>query len=78
MNSFNPELQLQNTKPAMRNKLKYFLTELKGFKFVITMVLEFKNQKVMMKQNIAPFIHPQRLKPLLRRVILMYLSQYSV
>ena len=30
-NSFNPELQLKDTEYAIRNKLKYLLTELKGF-----------------------------------------------
>ena len=55
-----------------------------------TLVLEFKKSKqinkqtnknleVMMKQNIAPFIRPQRLKELLVRVILMiYLNQPKV
>ena len=39
--SFNPELQLKDTKPAIRNKLKN-IVELRGFKFVTTLVLVFK------------------------------------
>ena len=47
-NSLNLELQLKDTKSAIRNKLidlltDSLLTELKGFKFVRTLVLEFKN-----------------------------------
>ena len=47
-NSLNLELQLKDTKSAIRNKLidlltDFLLTELKGFKFVRTLVLEFKN-----------------------------------
>ena len=34
LNSFTPELQLKNTESAIKNKLKYFLAELRGFKFV--------------------------------------------
>ena len=46
LNSFNPELQLKDTEFAFRNKLYYkkkkdLLSELKGFKFVATLVLEF-------------------------------------
>ena len=53
-NSLNLELQLKDTKSAIRNKLidlltDFLLTELKGFKFVRTLVLEFKNQKAMIK-----------------------------
>ena len=47
-NSLNLELQLKDTKSAIRNKLidlltDFLLTELKSFKFVRTLVLEFKN-----------------------------------
>ena len=53
-NSLNLELQLKDTKSAIRNKLidlltDFLLTELKGFKFMRTLVLEFKNQKAMIK-----------------------------
>ena len=33
LNLFDPELQLINTKPVIKNKLKEFLSELKSLKF---------------------------------------------
>ena len=42
LNSFNPEIQLKDTESAIKNKLTRILTELRGFKFVATLVLEFK------------------------------------
>ena len=47
LNSFNPELQLKGTAFVIRNKLKKLFTELRGFKFVTELVLEFK----MMEQH---------------------------
>ena len=38
LNSFNLELQLKNPESATINKLKYLITELRGFKFVTTLV----------------------------------------
>ena len=43
LNTFNPELQIKDTKSAIKNEIIYLLTELKGFKFVTTLVLELKN-----------------------------------
>ena len=43
LNSFKPELQLKDTESATKNKLIDLLSELKGFEFVTTIVLEFKN-----------------------------------
>ena len=42
LNSSNPELQPKDTESEIQNKLTDLLSELKGFKFVITLVLEFK------------------------------------
>ena len=42
MSSFNPELHIEYAEPGIRNKLIHLLTELKGFKFVMTLVIEFK------------------------------------
>ena len=39
LNSFNPELQL---KSPTKNNLKKLVSELRGFKFMTTLVLEFK------------------------------------
>ena len=45
LNSFNPEPQLKNTEFAFINRLKQLLIELRGFKFVATLVLVFKKIK---------------------------------
>ena len=42
LNSFNLELQLKDTESAIKSKLIELLTQLKGFKFVTTLVLVFK------------------------------------
>ena len=42
LNSFNPELQLKDTKFAIKTKLIELLTQLKGFKFVVTLVSVLK------------------------------------
>ena len=42
MNSFNPELQLKDTESGIKSKLIKLLTQLKGFKFMTTLVLVFK------------------------------------
>ena len=45
LNSFSRELQLKNTGSAIKNKLKYLLSELRGFNFVTILVLELKKIK---------------------------------
>ena len=40
--SFNPELQLKDTESAVKNELINLLSELKDFKLVTALVLEFK------------------------------------
>ena len=42
LNSFNPELQVKGSESAIKTKLIELLTQLKGFKFVTTLVLVFK------------------------------------
>ena len=42
LNSFNSELQLKDTESSIKNKPIYLSSELRGFKFVTTLVLEFK------------------------------------
>ena len=56
LNSFNPELQLKDTESANKSKLIESLTQLKGFKFVTTLVLVFK------KQSMTIFIQAQKQK----------------
>ena len=41
-NSFNPKLHLKNTKSAIKNKLKYLLSEYREFIYVTTLVIEFE------------------------------------
>ena len=43
LHSFNFELQIKDTESAIKNKLIDLLTQLKGFNFVTTLVLVFKN-----------------------------------
>ena len=43
LNSFNPELQIKHNESAINNKLKKTLTELRGFRFVATLILVLKN-----------------------------------
>ena len=42
LNSFNPELHLKDTESASKSNLIELLTQLKGFKFVTTLVLVLK------------------------------------
>ena len=42
MNSFNLELQLEDTESAIKSKLIELLTQLKDFKLMTTLVLVFK------------------------------------
>ena len=42
LNSLNAELQLKDTESAIKSKLIELLTQLRGFKFMITLVLTFK------------------------------------
>ena len=42
MNLFDPELQLVNTKPEIKNKLKGLLNELKNIKVQTVLVLHYK------------------------------------
>ena len=76
--SFNPQLQHKDTEFAIKNKLIDLLPKLKRFKF-LTLVLEFKKCKMMMKNYIAPFIRTHKQKQLLMKVtLMMYLNQSIV
>ena len=44
LNIFDPEFQLINTKPMIKNKLKELLSELKKFKVQTILVLDFKKR----------------------------------
>ena len=44
LNLFDPELQLINTKPVIKNKLKEFLSQLKKFKVQTVLVFDYKKR----------------------------------
>ena len=44
LNLFDPGLQLINTKPIIKNKLKELLSELKKFKIQSILVLDYKKK----------------------------------
>ena len=44
LNLFDPELQLINTKPVIRTKLKELLSELNRFKLQTILVLDYKKR----------------------------------
>ena len=44
LNLFDLQLQVINTKPMIKNKLKEMLSELKKFKFQTIIVLEYKKR----------------------------------
>ena len=44
LNLFDPQLQLINTKPVIKNKLKELLSELKKFKVPTILALECKKR----------------------------------
>ena len=44
LNLFDPELQLINTKPIIKNKLRELLTELKMLKVQTMLILEYKKR----------------------------------
>ena len=43
-NTFDPEIQLINTKPVIKNKLKELLSELKKFKVQAILLLDYKKR----------------------------------
>ena len=45
LNLFDPELQLFNSKPIIKSKLKRLLTELKKFKVQSKLALDYKKKK---------------------------------
>ena len=71
LNSFNPDIQLKDTEYAIRNKLIDLVTELKDFKFMTILALEFKKEKMMIKKYIVPFTRMQKQKQLLMKVTLI-------
>ena len=76
LNSFNPELQLEDTESAIRNKLKDLLTELRGFKFMTTLVVEFKKIESDDATKYTTFYSNSEAKTIINVVtLMMYLNQ---
>ena len=77
LNSLNPELQLKDIESAIKNKLIDLLSELRGFKFVTTLVLESKKIESNDESKYSTFYSNSKQKELLMKVILMrYLDQF--
>ena len=55
-NLFDPRLQLINTKPMIKNKLKELLSELKKFKVQTTLILEYKKRNYKIFHSSAKLI----------------------
>ena len=60
LNSFNPELQLEDTESAVKSKLIDLSIQLKGFAFVTTLALVFKKIESKDKKNIEIFVQVQK------------------
>ena len=57
LNRFDPELQLINTKPIIKSKLKELLSELKKFKVHTVLVLDYDLIIIISKEmTVKPFI----------------------
>ena len=79
LNSFNSELQLKDSEYSVRNKTKHLLDGLKGFKFMTSLVWEFKKMQSSDETKYRPFTYSQRLKQLLIRAkLVLYLNQSTV
>ena len=65
LNSFHPQLKLKDTESAIKNKLKNFLSELRGFKFVTTLVLEFKKIEKDNETKYSTFYSNSKAKPVI-------------
>ena len=67
-NCFDSELLLKDSWPATKIKLKMLLTELKGFKFVATLVLVLKKIESEDKTKCNTFFSHSKQKQLLMKV----------
>ena len=52
LNLFDPELQLINTKPVIKNKLRELLKQCKRFQVQTILVLGYKKKKMTVKSSI--------------------------
>ena len=79
LSSFNPKLHVSDTESTIRGELKNLLTELKEFKFMITLVLEFKKIESDDETKYSTFYSSSKAETIIMRVILiMHLNQSIV
>ena len=77
LNSFHPELQVKHTEFAIENELIYQLSEVREFKFVTRLVLEFRTIESNDEAKYSIFYLNSKTKIILMKVILMmYLNQF--
>ena len=77
LNYFNPELQLKDTESAIKSKLIDLLLELRGSKFVTTLVLSFKKTESEDKRNYDTFIRTQNPQLSMKRTLMMFSTNYT-
>ena len=78
LNSFNPELQLRDTKFVIKSKLRDLLTQLTGFKFVTTLALVFKKIESEDKTKYDTFYSNSKAEILSIKVTLMMCLNQSI
>ena len=78
LNFFNPELQRINTESEIKSKLIELLIQLKGFKFLTTLVLVFKKIESEDKTSITVFIYTQKQKQVPMKVTLIMCFNQSI
>ena len=76
LNFFNPKLQRKESKSTIKNKLIDLLSGLGGFKFVT--ILALNDNKMTIKQYIAPFTRTQKQKQIIIKVALMMCLNKSI
>ena len=72
-NLVNPELQVKDAESAIKNKLRNGLYELRVFKLVTTLVLEFSTIENDDETKYSTFIRTRKQKQLLMKIILLLL-----
>ena len=78
-NSFNLELQLKDIESTIKNKLIDLLSELKGFKFMATLVLEFKKIQSDDKRLYSTFLFELKAETIINESVIddIFESTYS-
>ena len=75
LNSFDPEVQLKDTKSAIKSKLIQLLTQLKGFKFVTTLVVVFKKIESQDKIKYEDFYWSSKAETIINKSVIDNVSQ---